>query len=248
MAQEEMLQEQIQIHYMENGEEELSDEEYWNLLFEQDVEEIEKGSPVNEEDIYKAYLQAFHRLVYLLGTIHTMNVLLKEGQKVDKDYALYSAKCLFEAKEEFLKRKQEAGLEGGCNFMENSRFDGFEIKDSFFYGNLDTVTAITEPWIENFNPDKCYLYEVGMYIQFLAFQELTFVPEMLCEETEEIAASYEDDAYEDNAEEVHVEKCDKNSPLKLIHALWEKVKGGKKWKKLNSKSSVLVPEVPADTF
>ena len=164
---------------------------------------------------YDAYLNSLHRLIYLLGAVHTMNCLIKEGKKVAKQYALDTMKHLVQAREEFLQIKENAGLKGGCSFTENNRFDGFEVRDSFFIGSADTVCAITNPWLEKFNPKKCYLYEVGLYLQFLAFPELTFNPEMLSEEAV--------------AEETKItENCDKKFFKKFLKFLKKGVIGGKK--------------------
>ena len=73
--------------------------------------------------------------------------------------------------------KEELGLSGGLDFLENNHFDGFEIRGGIFYGCRDNVLAITNPWIKDFNPDNCYLYEVAHYIQYLAFSDALYCGE-----------------------------------------------------------------------
>ena len=70
------------------------------------------------------------------------------------------------AKAKLLRLKKELGFDGGLDFMEDSKFLGFEMKDGRLSGDYANLIPIVENFIEEFDEEKVYVYEVGTLVLF----------------------------------------------------------------------------------
>ena len=70
------------------------------------------------------------------------------------------------AKVQFLQLKEELGITGGLDFMDDVNFNGFSFKNGRLEGDYTYLEKVILPWVENFNKENPYTYEVGTLILF----------------------------------------------------------------------------------
>ena len=159
-----------------------------NLFIQEDslVDEYDVSTPIieteviSDDDEYCFYKKSVIAFTMLIGIIHKFYKMKDEGKEIDLSFYDEVVEKLEVAKEQLVRVKEELGLPGGLSFLENNKFDGFEIKEGLFHGDTEHVLTITSPWM-NFNPDNCYLYEVAHYIQYLAFSDELYCGEYAVE-------------------------------------------------------------------
>lgn len=166
---------------------------------------------IAEDDPFFVYKWTVICFTMFIGILHKYLKMKEQGLSFDQTYYQKVIETIDCKGKQLLQIKEELGLEGKLDFLGNNKFDGFEIRDGVFIGETDNVITITSPWIEQFNPENCYLYEVAHYIQYLAFPENLYCGEEIgCQEEPEMVSSET------------VEKL----------SLWDRVKGGiKLWQK-----------------
>ena len=76
-----------------------------------------------------------------------------------------------EVTEEFLELKKKLGFDGGLDFMNDVKFLGFEFKDGCLSGDYKNLMPIVTGFVEEFDEDKVYQFEVGMLILFHYLRE-----------------------------------------------------------------------------
>lgn len=69
-------------------------------------------------------------------------------------------------KKEFLDIKDKLGFEGGLDFMDDVRFQGFSFINGSLSGDYSNLLAIVTPMLNDFREEKQYPYEVAMLILF----------------------------------------------------------------------------------
>lgn len=114
---------------------------------------------------------------FCLAWLSTLTLQYKENHDESLLEDIKSlADSVKEGKEVVLEYKKLLGYEDGLSFLENNRFDGFEIKDGILLGydssKEQTMKNIVMPWILNGPEENNYLYEVGTYIEFMVFHTL----------------------------------------------------------------------------
>lgn len=70
------------------------------------------------------------------------------------------------AKKKLLKLKEELGMEGGLDFMDDVNFQGFSFQKGRLSGDYTNLEKVILPWISNFDEKNPYTYEVGVLITF----------------------------------------------------------------------------------
>lgn len=118
---------------------------------------------------WNEYEEALARFVNAYGEFYSYaNKKRKKASKV-KDLA----DKLNHTKEVLLKRKQMVGLEGGLSFLDNSYFDGFEIKDGEVKGDLVKAYQWADTWSQKYlkGEEKS---EIFLEIAFLLFSLIPY--------------------------------------------------------------------------
>lgn len=132
--------------------------------------------PVAEEvdELLTEYKHVVSTFCYFLAQLARLKTSSEDISLIDKDVLSYVVENIRFYKEKLLSLKKELDLPDGLTFLENNRFDGFEIKDGCFIGTTETVEAITRPWYDGMTDrtSNCYLYEVANYINALAHPDM----------------------------------------------------------------------------
>lgn len=90
---------------------------------------------------------------------------IEKGVVSDEEIAPHLS-LLEEVKKDFLELKRKLGYEGELDFMSDVKFLGFEFKDGCLSGDYKNLMPIVTGFIEEFDEDKVYQYEVGTLILF----------------------------------------------------------------------------------
>lgn len=118
---------------------------------------------------WTAYEEALARFCNAYGAFYAYaNKKLKKTSKVKE-----LATNLAETKEDLLKHKQMAGLEGGLSFLDRSHFDGFEIKNGEVKGDLVRAYQWADTWSQKYlnGEEKS---EIFLEIAFLLFSLIPY--------------------------------------------------------------------------
>lgn len=71
-----------------------------------------------------------------------------------------------EVKNDLLDLKKKLGFEGELDFMNDVKFLGFQFKDGSLSGDYENLIPIVSNFIEEFDEENVYQYEVGTLILF----------------------------------------------------------------------------------
>ena len=122
---------------------------------------------------YKAFLCYFCRLS---AQLEDVKFRLKRGEEISEDEISYSLKRMGVAKRELLKRKEQLGISGGLDFMDNVRFQGFQFVDGELSGDYENLEKILIPWVESLDIKNPYKYEVGVLLLFHYMKQTGYEP------------------------------------------------------------------------
>ena len=132
---------------------------------------------------FKRYRIALAGLCTACAKLSLVKEKLEAGEVVvECEVSELCSKIKFQ-KEDFLAAKEELGFTDKFSFMENTHFQGFEIKDGCLEGNPDLAFTILRPWYEGFPEERKginnFEFEVANYL--LAFlmekEKQTVIPD-----------------------------------------------------------------------
>lgn len=112
---------------------------------------------------YKDFLCYFCRLSAYLEDVKKQVV---NGDSVSAEEVYACLEDMEIAKRELLKKKEQLGISGGLDFMDNVNFQGFKYVDGELSGDYTNLEKILVPWIETFDVKNPYKYEVGVLLMF----------------------------------------------------------------------------------
>lgn len=126
----------------------------------------------NELSTLAEYKNTLSEFCLYMARLSKIGEKASSGGSIDMDNFSYISIRIRYLKNKLLSIKQNLNFDGGLSFLEDNRFDGFEVKGGMLIGDTQKVDLITSPWFYGFSESgNCYLYEIAVYLQCLVHVE-----------------------------------------------------------------------------
>lgn len=130
----------------------------------------------HEETLLDKYIYNVKLLSYQVSWLATLSDLVEDGSTDVLEDIKTLIKRVQETKGVLLNQKERLGFTDGLSFLENNRFDGFEVKNGRFIDfdketDLTKLETIVEPWINQGPEINNYCFEVGIYLTYMAIHK-----------------------------------------------------------------------------
>lgn len=121
---------------------------------------------MDREEMIERYKDCLCFVCRQSAFLEDVRVRIENGEVVPVKEITSRLSLLERAKEELLSLKESLGFEGGLDFMDDVKFQGFQFKDGTLSGDYSNLYKLISPWVLNFDEKKPFTYEVGVLILF----------------------------------------------------------------------------------